>query len=591
MKKTKKFSSDTVMLRTQHALIRDLIDDSQLKLDLLKACGSYRTWRERVVPSYGKTNPDFFKRLYQVENFLKRYVALEDTYSQHELEKRAIESFKQDQRSYGLPKALPKFATEHLAQAKKEIAYILGNFSYQDLMPVCKFGKRAAAGLPAADSYLHKRVRRLTYSNIHQLDVFRYCTIGDFNLRRCLGKPTKVQCVSYTTVPKSYKAQRGIAPDTIIGGYLSQGLGKLIRERLETSTHIDLSRAQEVHKYQALRASRSGAYATIDMSKASDSFTWDHIEQLIPETWWNALRAVRTSKIKIGGQTLPLTSYMLMGSGHTFPLQTVMFYGLAVSSLKLTKTKGTVYVFGDDIIMPSRCVMPFMKSMERLGFTINRSKSFWTGKFRESCGGDFYDGIDVRPAMPEGTFEDVPRIKYAAFITKVVNGLLKRWSPWEIERTIVLLTDELRSILGFVPRGHHEIHAEYAAVLYDVPYIEMEPYKILSSCGKLAVQQRLVKEVSSRYKVRSEDPYYWDKLRTLVQAEEYLDIIMHDTTYAKYCREAAILKRMGFRLPPPKVGDQERRVKLKGDKFLYVTHRRYKPRYILRTVTQSVLEP
>jgi hypothetical protein len=58
---------------------------------------------------------------------------------------------------------------------------------------------------------------------------------------------------------------------------------------------------------------------------------------------------------------------------------------------------GQVRIYGDDIIVPVDCVPHVIAELETFGFKINRDKSFWNGKFRESCGGDFYDGQDVTP--------------------------------------------------------------------------------------------------------------------------------------------------------------------------------------------------
>jgi hypothetical protein len=54
-----------------------------------------------------------------------------------------------------------------------------------------------------------------------------------------------------------------------------------------------------------------------------------------------------------------------------------------------------LYVYGDDIIVPADEASAICKTLESFGFKVNSHKSFWTGKFRESCGMDAYDGHDV----------------------------------------------------------------------------------------------------------------------------------------------------------------------------------------------------
>lgn len=101
-----------------------------------------------------------------------------------------------------------------------------------------------------------------------------------------------------------------------------------------------------------------------------------------------------------------------MGNGFTFPLQTALF-SCAVSaayqldSLKLVRPQvrhgrqtvtdlGNFGVFGDDIIVVKRAYRKVLRLLDILGFKVNAEKSFFEGPFRESCGGDFYEGQHAR---------------------------------------------------------------------------------------------------------------------------------------------------------------------------------------------------
>jgi hypothetical protein len=61
-------------------------------------------------------------------------------------------------------------------------------------------------------------------------------------------------------------------------------------------------------------------------------------------------------------------------------------------------------VYGDDICIDSRLTAVLMSILDRLGFVVNRHKSF-TGSqsFRESCGGYYLDGADVTPLFFRGS--------------------------------------------------------------------------------------------------------------------------------------------------------------------------------------------
>jgi hypothetical protein len=95
-----------------------------------------------------------------------------------------------------------------------------------------------------------------------------------------------------------------------------------------------------------------------------------------------------------------------MGSAVTFPVQTYVFAMIAIGTLlyfrgvpvtiaSIRKASQEVRVFGDDIIVPNTESVHTQEILVHLGFKVNQSKTFWTGKFRESCGMEAYDGHDV----------------------------------------------------------------------------------------------------------------------------------------------------------------------------------------------------
>jgi len=110
---------------------------------------------------------------------------------------------------------------------------------------------------------------------------------------------------------------------------------------------------------------------------------------------------------------IKLRKFSTMGSTCTFPIESLIFLGLALSSvliardLKATKRtierlRGEVAVFGDDIIVPKDCRDQFERLFEVFYLKINAAKTFWTGRFRESCGVDSFDGVEVTPVYWKG---------------------------------------------------------------------------------------------------------------------------------------------------------------------------------------------
>jgi hypothetical protein len=68
-----------------------------------------------------------------------------------------------------------------------------------------------------------------------------------------------------------------------------------------------------------------------------------------------------------------------------------------VSPATVYKYSRRVFVYGDDLIVPSDEAPLICTTLAQFGFKVNAHKSFWNGKFRESCGMDAYDGNDVTP--------------------------------------------------------------------------------------------------------------------------------------------------------------------------------------------------
>jgi hypothetical protein len=110
-----------------------------------------------------------------------------------------------------------------------------------------------------------------------------------------------------------------------------------------------------------------------------------------------------------------LRKFASMGSALTFPVQSLSFYILCVSAgLVATGTKEKdweliarqVRVYGDDLIVPVLWMPVLEKLFTLLYLKINRSKTFVKGNFRESCGTDAYNGVNVSPGQVLEVFDE-----------------------------------------------------------------------------------------------------------------------------------------------------------------------------------------
>lgn len=201
------------------------------------------------------------------------------------------------------------------------------------------------------------------------------------------------------TVPKTAKTDRVIAKEPTVNIAYQACVGQHISKRL-TAFGLDIPTQADVNKELARSSSVSGLLSTVDLSAASDRITRELVKLLLPDEWYSLLDALRSRSINVGGVDHDLEMFSSAGNGFTFELETLIFYSTA---LCVTQSSGIynsappfVSVFGDDIILPTCYFNNLAQVYNAFGFVINTRKSFSTGLFRESCGGDFYNGINVR---------------------------------------------------------------------------------------------------------------------------------------------------------------------------------------------------
>lgn len=202
-------------------------------------------------------------------------------------------------------------------------------------------------------------------------------------------------------VPKTALVHRSIAVEPRMNIYAQLGLGALLRQRLKRFAGLDLD-TQEPSQALARLGSLNGTVATIDLSSASDTLSREVVRDLLPDPWFNAMDWCRS---KVGfyerdGVVTPIRyeKFSSMGNGFTFELESMIFYAIALACAEVCQDDTSlVRCFGDDIAYPTRSVEQLEEVLTYCGFIVNRRKSFSSGLFRESCGADFFNGVNVRP--------------------------------------------------------------------------------------------------------------------------------------------------------------------------------------------------
>lgn len=227
----------------------------------------------------------------------------------------------------------------------------------------------------------------------------------------------------FFTVPKDSVKDRGCCKEASLALQLQLAVGSVLKRKYTRRYKVDLRHAKPLHMDLA-RGASCGMYdlATIDLSNASDTVAWLLVKLLLPEEWFTLVNSLRATHTDIDGTIVRLNKFSSMGNGFTFELETIIFRALCTAL-----NAKQAWVFGDDIIVSRDVSSSVISALTYFGFTPNVSKTFCEGPFRESCGGDYFEGQAVRPHFLE-EFPNEPRQWVA-----LANGLLRadphqRWT-------------------------------------------------------------------------------------------------------------------------------------------------------------------
>jgi hypothetical protein len=310
------------------------------------------------------------------------------------------------------------------------------------------------------DGGRHKDTKNLAYDPTYQSNMVIGTHPREFNFHRIPKRAPddsewmaifkdlfNVRCITLETVPQM------LAQQAIKRSLYYQTDNKLMPMGLYTQY-----KDQRTSGMMALRGSGRSAkigLSTIDLSHASDDISLDLIVQVFSGNLLSDLMAARTP-----GCVLPtyghieLGMFAGMGSATTFPVQTMLFTAIAILAVarSVQKQHGLVddysasladvtlpyggfampdqhgndrrvplhhviRCYGDDIIVPDFAVDEIFDLLSKLGFTVNKDKSF-TGvsAFREACGIFACGGQNVTPLrnkvlpIEKGGLQDYARI-------------------------------------------------------------------------------------------------------------------------------------------------------------------------------------
>lgn len=223
-----------------------------------------------------------------------------------------------------------------------------------------------------------------------------------------------------TFVPKDSRGPRLISCEPREHLYLQFAYMDELYDRIERYSNVREQVScldQQRNRRLAALASTYQSHTSLDMKEASDSVSADLVQFLFPPHWVEKMFACRSCETVLpDGTIVPLRKFAPMGSALCFPVEALIFWALSVACMENTYPGYTrkvfsqkaedslrsdanlmeaIAVFGDDIIVPT-CVAPLLKEvLANVGLIVNENKSYSTGPFRESCGGDYFLGKDV----------------------------------------------------------------------------------------------------------------------------------------------------------------------------------------------------
>ena len=387
---------------------------------------------------------------------------LEIPYSETE-NSRVIESFVSTDKELELSDE--PLTREIISLVKLITGKVFRDFNPKDIQP--RHGPGAVA---TGEKSIHKWKFSRLYNAIHQVfPYYDYYVVGGarelsdrLDWYRSLQR-LESGCAKVVLVPKDSRGPRLISCEPLEYQWIQQGLGRKLAKFLEydssyTKGHVNFT-DQGINSNIAKTSSASQHFATIDLRDASDRVSLEFVRSAFKGTprLLRALEASRSTATKLpNGKVVTLNKFAPMGSALCFPVESYLFWVTIVAAvihgknLPLQRVAKRVYVYGDDIIVPTEWALLSIQALEAVGLKVNVDKSCFTGFFRESCGVEAYKGFDVTPfrlRKPWLTrnFSGATLLSYSLLANQMADKGYKDLAD--------LLWDELEESYGKLPYG------------------------------------------------------------------------------------------------------------------------------------------
>lgn len=356
--------------------------------------------------------------------------------------------------------------------------------------------------------------------------------------------------VRVVTVPKTQTAPRVIAVEPVVLQLTQQSIKDYIVNILEnhplTKGHINFEK-QSVNQSLALSSSKDLKYATLDLSAASDRVHKEYVYRMLSVN--PALRdlvfVTRSdfAEVEALKSIVLLNKFASMGSALCFPIESMFFYTLCIKAIldenklkyslaNIKLVKDNVFIYGDDIIIPTYMVDAVCKTLSDFGNVVGLSKSFYKSKFRESCGVEAYNGYNITPIYFRRTLPDrKDQIRELVSLVSTGNQLhlksyfrASEWCKNHVERIIGNLPHVPSNSAGLgwhYPGSNKNVKQRYNAKLQLVevktyvvsPVVKFDPLDGYGAFHKCILKLEMGKKI-----VKDEDLAPWRRERNMLNS-------------------------------------------------------------------------
>jgi len=329
-----------------------------------------------------------------------------------------------------------------------------GSFSLDDIREGMMTGPGAAQKADATTFYSKMFESTMSYTNPGLIPYYRAALVETGfwcdaeKARNTKYGFTQVEGGKLFFAPKNSEISRTCCTEAHLNMLVQKSIGAYLERSCLSYFGISLSTQPDLNRKLARIGSIDGSFGTIDLTSASDSISVQLIQSAIRPSFFKAMLMMSRSERLVlpDGSIVEPRMISTMGNGFTFPLQTVIFASAVRAVYQLMGfpcfCPATQFgVFGDDIIVRREAYHFVVAMLNKLGFSVNDGKSFVYGPFRESCGHDYFRGVNIRGVYIRSL--ETPQEVYSAI------NRLNRWSAIHdvrLPNTIALLMSWVRDM-------------------------------------------------------------------------------------------------------------------------------------------------